>query len=59
MEEPEKIRAIRNEKASSFPMHPAIPMANAWCRFNRLGLIVKRGFSFQVACERPLLKQDA
>jgi hypothetical protein len=36
------------KKANSFPMHPAIPMANAWCRFNRLtGLTVNEDSPFK------------
>jgi hypothetical protein len=36
------------KKASSFRMHPAIPMANAWCRFNRLtGLTVNEDSPFK------------
>jgi len=35
------------KKASTFPMHPAIPMANAWCRFDRLtGRTVKEDSPF-------------
>jgi hypothetical protein len=36
------------KKANSFPMHPAIPMANACGRFNRLtGLTVNEDSPFK------------
>jgi hypothetical protein len=48
MEEPEKTRAIRNEKGQFVPDASGFPIANARCRFNRLtGLTVNEDSPFK------------